>query len=143
MQDGYKECAFCGERCDPSSIQCHKCGGGVFAAEKTHCSTNMEQPVGSSVPAKRKHSTLWCCPNCNTILRKPSYSDGITEFMEGGSPLGGRITCVTCHRESPPSDVYGGKYDVIKKTDDRGEPVYVDVNGKYYVNRSGKHWGNP
>lgn len=88
-----------------------------------------------------QQSIFWCCPNCNTILKKPSHSNIIAEFMEGGSHLEGRVTCVTCQGTLSPSDVYGGKYDVEKNTNERGEPVYIDVNGKYYIDKSGRHWG--
>ncbi len=139
----YKECALCGERCDVSAIQCQKCRGGVFAATRTYCKTDRSLPdIGTASPP-REYSVFWCCPNCSAILRKPSHANAITELMKDGGPIGGRATCVNCHNVFPPNDVYGGKYDVAKSTNAQDEPVYVDVNGTYYVNRSGKHWGKP
>ncbi len=143
MKDTYKECVLCGERCDLSSIQCPKCGRGVFAAAKTNRKTDLRFPDISAASPAREYSVFWCCPNCSTILRKPSHANAITELMKNGGPIRGSVRCITCHNAFPPNDVYSGKYDVVKRTDAQGELVYLDVAGKYYVNRSGKHWGKP
>lgn len=143
MKETYKECVLCGERFDLSSIQCPKCGRGVFAAARTNPKTDLHLPDISAASPTREYSVFWCCPNCSTILRKPSHADAITELMKEGGPIRGSVRCITCHNAFSPNDVYNGKYDVVKRTDAQGELVYLDVAGKYYVNRSGKHWGKP